>query len=396
MNLNSQDNEIDRDALRGLRILLVDDEPQMQTVVNRYLESTFGRIEYTDDPATAYQLLADWSTRLRLKHLKIIILSHEQDGHKISEGFGLPITRYIAKEDLPRELLPFLTHLGSEIVPRSRSNRIGWHLLNDLTHHPGNIIPYYQLKVNPRRPLAAEALARWKNSEFAEAGSDIVPAGLFFPAIARLPEARQIDFIILEQVCSQLRIWQKKAFPFIRVSVNFSASHFDQPESIPRILDILRRFEISPRSLSIEITETDIMHNFDKASAMLRRLRELEIETAMDDFGVANSNLVNLVRLMNANTLDHVKLDGGLVDGILTDATTLIVTRAQIQMLRRLGMAMTVERIDSAAKAQKMHELDPTIYQQGFFINKPEPPEVLQERLQPAAVQALFERMGVA
>ncbi|MCB1322455.1 MAG: response regulator, partial [Leptospiraceae bacterium] len=222
MNLNSHNNEIDGEALRGLRILLVDDEPQMQTVVNRYLESTFGRIEYTDDPATAYQLLdneyfdillldlhfpqangfqllADWSTRLRLKHLKIIILSHEQDGHKISEGFGLPITRYIAKEDLPRELLPFLTHLGSEIVPRSRPNRIGWHLLNDLTHHPENIIPYYQLKVNPRRPLAAEALARWKNTEFAEAGSGIVPAGLFFPAIARLPEARQIDFIILEQ-----------------------------------------------------------------------------------------------------------------------------------------------------------------------------------------------------
>ena len=121
-------------------------------------------------------------------------------------------------------------------------------------------------------------------------------------------------------------------------------------------------------NLSIEVTEGDLVSDFDKTSAILNQLKEFGVNVAIDDFGTGYSNFAHLMRL----DVDYIKIDGSMIKDIDTDRTAQTVVETIVQFASKLGMQTVAEFVHSEAIYQKVKELG-VDFSQGYYFGQPQP-----------------------
>jgi len=174
----------------------------------------------------------------------------------------------------------------------------------------------------------------------------------------------------LREVCAHYRSWLDKGLPAVKISINFSAVQFLEQNFVENIMETIKEFQLDPRFLIMEITESVLMEKTEKAKADIRRLQSYGIQVALDDFGTGFSSLAYL----NSFKIDILKIDGSFIKNSITDEKSSIITKSIINMARELKIKLVAEGIEKWQHLSYLKNLN-CFAGQGYIYSKPLPPE---------------------
>ncbi len=232
---------------------------------------------------------------------------------------------------------------------------------------------YYQPKVetDTYEIVGAEALVRWfKNNE-------LVLPGVFIPTIERDGSVCDLDFYVLEQVCSDIKTWIEKGWQPTRISVNFSRKHLVNPSLSDNIMDVLKRYDVDPGYIEIEVTETVDEEEQGLLSQFMKKMKDNQIAVAIDDFGTGYSSL-NILRTF---PVDVLKIDKSFIDNREHTENDQVVLSNIIRMAKQLNMDVVSEGVENWEQVEFLHDMDCNIVQ-GFLFDKPMKKDDFEQRLQ--------------
>lgn len=213
------------------------------------------------------------------------------------------------------------------------------------------------------RVAAFEALARWK--------SDLdgnVPPSEFIPVAEESGLIVPLGRWALETAVQTMVDWDREAgreLPF-SVSVNLSAIQISRDDVARMVAGALAASGLPGRRLTLELTESAIIHEPDRAARVLEALKRHEVKVAMDDFGTGYTSLALLQKL----PIDLLKIDRSLVADLDRDEDSCAIVRAILSLADALGMETTAEGIEEAALGETLAGMGCT-YGQGFHYARP-------------------------
>lgn len=236
-------------------------------------------------------------------------------------------------------------------------------------------VVYYQPKVNvsTKELCGAEALVRWIND------GRIVPPMEFIPILERDGSICKLDFYVLEMVCRMLRRLSNAGQKLVRISVNFSRRHLDNPELVKDILEIVDRYGIDHKYIEVELTESEDFRDYVIMSKLVDQLKENGISTSIDDFGTGYSSL-NMLKCTN---LDLVKIDKSFIpleNDYPQKEKDMIMFKHIVNIAKDLGMDTIAEGIENEIQLDYLKSVDCDMVQ-GYLFDKPLPEEQFNERL---------------
>lgn len=220
----------------------------------------------------------------------------------------------------------------------------------------------FQPKLNIKTGLAhaAEALVRWNHPE-----KGLISPVDFIPIAERTGIISGITKCVLEDVIEKLSHWLSMGYRF-SVSVNLSA-HDLENENLPElIVDTLKKHNVPPEHLELEITESAIITDPLRAFDSLKKLHNIGIKIALDDFGTGYSSLAQLRRL----PLSIIKIDRSFIFGMTTNDSDVAIVRATIGMAHDLGLKVVAEGPEDKQSMKALKELN-CDYAQGYYVSKP-------------------------
>ena len=229
-----------------------------------------------------------------------------------------------------------------------------------------------QIEIASGRVIGAEALLRWDRPGFGMTAPD-----KFIPLAEETGLIVPIGRIVLLQACAEARRWQDAGARGFRIAVNLSPRQFTQSELVEDVQRILDDTGLAPESLELEITESMVMENPERAAAILRELRAVGVQLAIDDFGTGYSSLGYLKRF----PVNTIKIDRSFIQDVPADADDVAITHAIIAMGRSLRLSVVAEGVETAAQADflRVHGCD---FMQGYLISRPVPAADLGRFLQ--------------
>jgi diguanylate cyclase (GGDEF)-like protein len=242
---------------------------------------------------------------------------------------------------------------------------------------------YYQpiVRLTDGRIIEVEALVRWQHPE-----RGLVPPSVFIPVAEETGLIVPIGQRVLEIACQQLRSWSdelpRTCLP--SVSVNLSARQFQQPTLLADIQDTIGKAGIEARRLKLEITESVVMRDAERATSILHQLKGLGIQLAIDDFGTGYSSLAYLKRF----PVDTLKIDRSFVDGLGHDAQDTAIVHSIVALARTLNLGTTAEGIELPEQRAQLQKLGCDLGQ-GYLFARPLPADTLAQMLQETATGAL-------
>ena len=208
-----------------------------------------------------------------------------------------------------------------------------------------------------------EALVRWNHPRLGQ-----IPPDQFIPVSESTGLIVPMTVSILETACTKMAAWQKlygDSAPRF-VSVNISGVHFANPALVDQVKEVLAKTGIVPRSLKLEITETAIMENGEKAVAMLREIKELGVQLSIDDFGTGYSSLGYLQQF----PIDTLKIDRVFVRSMEDGRQNGEIVRAVLALADSLNLDVVAEGIESIHQFHQLRVLACT-YGQGYLFSRP-------------------------
>lgn len=245
-----------------------------------------------------------------------------------------------------------------------------FHLKHDLKQALANeeFFLCYQTQIDLRTGciVGLEALLRWKHPE-----RGIVSPGEFIPVLEHTGMIAAVAEWVTHRVCQQLKIWQERGI-FVKTSVNLSAQELNDDATIEIVMSALAENGVRAENLEVEITETGLMENVDRASRILQTLSNWGVRVALDDFGKGYSCLSYLQKL----PINIIKIDKGFVDGLPEDEDSVILVQTIIAMAHNMGKEVLAEGVELEEQRQKLCEMG-CDYGQGFLWSRPQPAESL-------------------
>ncbi len=204
----------------------------------------------------------------------------------------------------------------------------------------GELSLVYQPQVDIARGkvIGAEALLRWTHGNL----GFISPAE-FIPIAESTGLIKNIGMWVLEHACQELATLRKLGFTDLTMAVNLSAVQFRQADLPESISMLLKRFELPPRALEIELTESMLMRDVEAATKTLERMKRMGLQIAIDDFGTGYSSLAYLRRF----PLDALKIDRTFVDEVCVDPDDTAITLAIISMAKSLRLKVIAEGVET-------------------------------------------------
>jgi diguanylate cyclase (GGDEF)-like protein/PAS domain S-box-containing protein len=235
---------------------------------------------------------------------------------------------------------------------------------------------HYQPKVDLRSGeiCGLEALLRWQHPERGR----INPAD-FIPMLEENGLIVPVGTWVLRTACAQAMAWQSMGIKPCSVAVNLSSVQFHRQDLSKVVQQVLKETGLEAKYLELEITESIIMKDVDRAVETLRALKALGVKLSVDDFGTGHSSLNYLKRF----AVDALKIDQSFITDLATDADDALITRTIIDLAHNLRMQVIAEGVESAAQLSfLLHNNCDEM--QGYFYSKPLPIEactaLLKER----------------
>ena len=244
-------------------------------------------------------------------------------------------------------------------------------LRNALRRHEFQL--HYQAQVDARdgRILGLEALIRWHHPE-----RGMVPPDTFIPFAEERGLINPISDWVLGEACRQIRTWRDAGVPTVPVAINLSAHQFRKDSLRENVVSALAASRLEPADLILEITESTLMDNVERAISILRDLQALGVRAEIDDFGTGYSSLASLKRL----PIHRLKIDRSFVRDTPGDQEDVVIIKAILAMAENLKLGTIAEGVETREQANLLvasgcHTM------QGYFYAKPMPAEFVSELL---------------
>nr|WP_316904446.1 GGDEF domain-containing phosphodiesterase [Ralstonia mannitolilytica] len=302
------------------------------------LKASIGIAFYPEDGRSAEELL---------KHADIAMYRAK------ASGGGYRFYRSEMGTDLARKL---------EIVHRLETALAAGRL--QLHYHP-------QVHLPSGKIVGAEALSRWHDADWG-----MVSPAEFIPIAEERGLIGTLGEWALAGACRQVRHWQERGCPLPgRVAVNVAAKQFEDDDFVDRCLRIARESGAASSAIELELTESGMMRDPERAVEVTRALTSAGFALSIDDFGTGYSSLAYLKRF----PVHKLKIDISFVRDMLTDRNDLAIVSAIVAMAKSLGLKTLAEGVEEAAQAEHLLALG-CDEAQGYYFARPEPAEVFARR----------------
>lgn len=236
---------------------------------------------------------------------------------------------------------------------------------------------YYQPKVDIRtgQIVGTEALARWiRNGE-------VIQPFRFIPTMERNGFIIHLDLYILKRVCEAINEWIEKGYKLVPISVNISRNDISGVGHDPRmlaerIIRIIKEYDIDPKYIIIEVTETTEASEQKDLYDFIRNMSEAGIATSIDDFGTGCSTL----SVLRDFPVNEIKIDRSFINHEAFSTQDQIIIKSIIQMARQLNLNVITEGVETEEQARFLLELGCN-HAQGYLYDKPLEQSAFESRL---------------
>jgi diguanylate cyclase (GGDEF)-like protein len=236
----------------------------------------------------------------------------------------------------------------------------------------GDVHVYYQPKLDlvSGDVREVEALARWVHPRLG-----VVPPSEFVPLAEHTGLIRPLTSHVLRHAVAQAAQWQADGAP-LTVAVNLSARSVHDGAIVQEVLTVLNETRLPPSLLRLEITESSIMADPQRARSVLEQLHDMGIRLSIDDFGTGYSSLAYLKDL----PISEIKIDRSFVTNVLEREGDQVIVRSTIDLARNLGLTSVAEGVESTAALRWLAQAGCN-QAQGYHIARPMTPAALGEWL---------------
>ena len=249
----------------------------------------------------------------------------------------------------------FETAMAEEVRER---RRIEHDLRNALARGELSLVYQPQASVEDQTIVGFEALLRWTSAE-----RGTTPPSVFIPIAEESGLIAQIDEWVLREACREAATWANP----LGLAVNVSAIQLHNARFPELVHEVLFQTGLAPRRLELEITETALVRDLNRALTTLRQLKALGVRIAMDDFGTGYSSLSNL----RAFPFDKIKIDASFVRNVDENTQAATIVRAVLGLGSGLGLPVIAEGVETAGElaflnAEGCGEV------QGYYTGRPQ------------------------
>lgn len=235
------------------------------------------------------------------------------------------------------------------------------------------------------RIVGAEALLRWSHPAYGPVDPEV---------LVQLAEQSggiiEIGKWLLEKACGDALRWQEVGVvPEFGVSVNVSVRQLMATEFVASVASVLRDCGMDPGDITLEVTESVLVHDEARALSVLTALKRLGVKIAVDDFGTGHSSLSRLKQF----PVDIVKVDREFVTDLEHDLASRLIVGAIVGLAHGMGMEVVAEGVETAGQRHEVAELG-CDFSQGFYFARPQDADAIDSlmstpeplpRLRPAA-----------
>jgi diguanylate cyclase (GGDEF)-like protein len=230
---------------------------------------------------------------------------------------------------------------------------------------------HYQPKIDLQtgRIGGVEALVRWQHPKHG-----VIPPDVFIPLAEQTGLIAPLTECVLHKALRQCYAWHQAGLE-INVAVNLSRRNLQSVELPGQIARMLKTCEVSSGCLQLEITESTIMANPERAMGVLAELKNMGLRLSLDDFGTGYSSLAYLKKL----PVDEIKIDKSFVMNMHTKADDVAIVHMIIQLGHILGLKVVAEGLEGQEALDKLIALGCDMAQ-GYYISRPVPAEEITRR----------------
>lgn len=221
------------------------------------------------------------------------------------------------------------------------------------------------IDLRTKKVTSFEALIRWQHPK-----KGLIPPLDFIPTAEDVGLIHEIGNWVLKNACEQLKLWHEQGYTEVGVSVNISTIQLERADFVDSIKNILRSTGISPKYLSLEITESILIESLENVLTILQEINDLGIKVYLDDFGTSYSSLKYLKEL----PIDGIKIDKAFV----RDINNIDKDRAIVDLIIQLGQKMNLNIIAEGVETYRQLDFLTNAnchIVQGFLFSKPVIPE---------------------
>ncbi len=209
--------------------------------------------------------------------------------------------------------------------------------------------------------VTMEALVRWVHPHLGPVYPD-----KFIPVLEDTGQIETLTDWIVKQAAEKVRTLNQLGLTDVKISINISGHQATDLNYIDKVEKIVQQVGTSPSRLKLEITETSVVNDFDKAKLWVSKAKEAGFEVAMDDFGTGYSSLSYLTSI----DFDTVKLDRSLITDIVHNKVQQKVVKSIVTMIKSLDRKIVVEGIEEYNQFTLLRELGCDVAQ-GYLIARP-------------------------
>ncbi|WP_234418787.1 EAL domain-containing protein [Parazoarcus communis] len=233
-------------------------------------------------------------------------------------------------------------------------------------------VVFYQpvLSVSDGTLLGAEALVRWQPP-----GEQMISPADFIPMAEETGLIVQLGEWVLREACRQMRAWDAQGFVLPSVAVNLSAEQVRRQDVGTMLLQVLAESGLAAERLEIELTESSLMQQGEKAAMLLDQLKQHGVRLAIDDFGTGYSSLAYLKRF----SIDKLKIDRSFIKDLADDRNDLAIASAIVAMANALDIAVQAEGVENDAQLALLKMIGCGSWQ-GYSCSPPVPPVDFEQR----------------
>ncbi|MDI1308840.1 MAG: EAL domain-containing protein [Methylotenera sp.] len=219
------------------------------------------------------------------------------------------------------------------------------------------------INVKTGHMVGVEALLRWHHQDEGTISPDI-----FIPIAEKNGLIAPIGEWVIREALKQLKTWERLNGPQLFVNVNVSARQLFDKRIIDVIGDAILEFEVDPKCINVELTESSLMEDVNRAIVILRELKKLGVGIAVDDFGTGHSSMSYLKQF----PVDTIKIDKCFVRGIPQDDVDVAIVEAIFALAKSLKLDVVAEGVETEAQYDFLKHKN-CAKVQGYLFNRPLP-----------------------
>ncbi len=232
---------------------------------------------------------------------------------------------------------------------------------------------YYQpiYSNNSKQITSLEALIRWNHPI-----RGFLMPGDFIPLAEETGYIREIGHWVTKQACKQIKEWKKVGIENRRIAINISAKQFGQEDDMKYISRLIEEETVSPACLELELTESCILENEDKAAKIMHELRDSGLHHAIDDFGTGYSSLKFIKQL----PINKIKIDRSFIKDIVVNKDDAAIVNAMIVMAHSLKLKVVAEGVETQEQLNYLDSMGCDEIQ-GYLFSTPLPSQEIEKLL---------------